>query len=122
MPLRQAVSEQADRALLGRNSSLISKLVCFAAPEKCLAGETGGPYTESQQVAQRVQPAQPQRTAVAHDSPSHHKRQQHAIQPCHEEQLETNMTAKAVIHSEQQRQQAKRNRISETRPDMSQRA
>ena len=54
VPVRKRVTRQADRTLLGRDSSSVAELVGFTAPEKCLAKEAGGSDTKSQQVAERV--------------------------------------------------------------------
>ena len=55
----------------------------LTAPEEAIANETSRPGAEAQQIAQRIQPAQPQRAFVANDAPSHNQRQQHAIEPGH---------------------------------------
>jgi len=57
--LGDAVAEKIQRPLYGRDSSLLAELVGFAAPKEPVAGEAGDPGAEAQQIAQRIEPAQP---------------------------------------------------------------
>ena len=122
-PVAEALRSRLPRRCSGSNAASRCQTGSVSPRQKNVLPEKLATHTPNPIRSRRgIEPAQPERMAVAQDAPSDDQGQQHAIQPRHEEQSDTELQRMARPKSQQQRQQAERDRIGETRPDMSQRA